>query len=110
MYEYKARLIKVVDGDTIDIEIDLGLHIFHEVRCRLFGLNAPERYTPAGPAATEWLTVQLVQHPTFMIRTYKDKTEKYGRYLVSIYTDSTGISVNQRMINAGHAVAYMDKI
>jgi len=51
MYEYNAQLVRVVDGDTVDISVDLGFHISQQIRVRLNGINSPETSTPAGKGA-----------------------------------------------------------
>jgi micrococcal nuclease len=108
MYDYSARLIRVVDGDTVHLEIDLGLESFRRIKCRLAGINAPEMSTPGGPPAKARLQELLGTGQALVVHTYKDHTEKYGRYLVDIYTppDRT-MTVNARMVAEGHAVEYM---
>lgn len=97
MYEYRASIIKVVDGDTVDLRIDLGLSMFHDIRCRLYGINAPERFTKEGKESTKFLKELLSKQKFWEIRTYKDKKEKYGRYLVSII-DDYGYLVSETMV------------
>lgn len=106
MYEYKAMIVKVVDGDTVDVIIDLGLRISTQQRIRLYGINAPEMKTPQGPPAKKRLSELLPVGAEVIIRTRKDRQEKYGRYL-GIFTDSEGHEVNQRMVDEGFAVPYM---
>jgi micrococcal nuclease len=104
MYEYSARLLRVVDGDTVDVEIDLGLDVSTHARIRLAGLNAPEISTPAGVAAAEHLDelVALAGSP-LTIRTEKDRREKYGRYLGTLLRTGGGLDVNARMVSDGFA-------
>ena len=88
MYEYRARITRVIDGDTVEAEIDLGFHVTLTVTLRLAGINAPEtrgKERPRGLAATRYLESLLDDLAGDMrvltVRTRKDVTEKYGRYL-----------------------------
>jgi len=108
MYEYQAKLIRVVDGDTVDLMVDMGCRIYNEMRCRLYGINAPERNTEDGPEATEFLLGLLSSATTITIETYKDRKEKYGRFLARIFVDGNTVSVNEIMVESRHAVRYMD--
>lgn len=104
MFEYSADLIRVVDGDTIDLEVDLGFSVCIRERFRLNRINAPEvrgSEKELGLAAGEWLESVLVN--PLKIKTIRDKKEKFGRYLVEIY-DSQGQCINDLMVHAGHAV------
>ena len=103
MYEYRATLVRVVDGDTVWLEVDLGFDIRRLDSFRLVGINAPEMNTAEGKAAREWLVARLPA--VLMIRTVKDRREKYGRYLATLYVDGT--NVNEQMIEEGHAQRYM---
>ncbi len=115
MYEYKATLIKVVDGDTIDIDIDLGMKISYRIRARLMGINTPETYGvkkesdeyKAGMAAKQRLIDLLSINPDgFVVRTHKDRKGKYGRYLVDVYVDEDNKHVNEILVEEGHAIYY----
>ena len=106
MYEYRAEVIRVVDGDTVDVEVDLGFRIGQQMRLRLVGINAPELHTLDGPPARDHLAGLVGILPVRLtIRTVKDRTEKYGRYLASLIRDD-GIDVNASMMADGFAVAY----
>lgn len=96
----------MIDGDTVDVAIDLGLRIFTQQRIRLYGINAPEMRTPEGPAAKKRLSELLPVGSEVIIRTRKDKQEKYGRYL-GVFIDAEGHEVNQRMVSEGLAVEYL---
>lgn len=106
MFEYRAKLIKVVDGDTIDVEIDLGMEISHKARIRLYGINAPEMRTAEGKIAKQfvidWFAQRVAPDEYFVLETYKDKTEKYGRYLGTVFVGVT--SLNKAMVDTGNAV------
>lgn len=85
MYEYKAKVLNVVDGDTVDFMVDLGFHTFVKIRARLVGVNTPERGDKNWAKATNMLSQLLTEKgESFIIKTKKDKTEKYGRWLVEI--------------------------
>lgn len=99
MYEYEAKLHRVVDGDTIELEIDLGFNIRHIETFRLYGINAPERFTTEGKAATVFLNT-LTKDKKLIARTLKDKKDKYGRYLVTLIAeDDLKHSISERMVD-----------
>ena len=104
MYEYKARIIDVVDGDTVDVLIDLGLDTFSAQRVRLYGIDAPEKSSEQGIAAKDRLTKLLPFGTDVVLRTVKDKKEKYGRYLGVFVTGE--VEVNSLMIAEQHAIPY----
>ena len=104
MYQYRAVVLRVVDGDTLHAEVDLGFDIKRRDTFRLFGINAPEMSTPEGVVAKEWLTESLGQG-ALVVTTHKDKREKYGRYLATLWIDN--VNVNEAMVAAGHAVVYL---
>jgi micrococcal nuclease len=86
MYEYRAKVDRVVDGDTVDFIVDLGFHINIKIRGRLIGVNTPERGEEDWAKAT-LMCKQLLAgvsdlDDTVIIRT--NKTGKYGRWLVEI--------------------------
>lgn len=113
MYEYKVkRLVEVIDGDTVDIEIDLGFDVSITQRLRLQGIDAPESRTKdlkeklLGIKAKDWLDTRLKQ-PNLIVKTIKpDSTEKYGRMLGIIFISGNPVSINDQMINEGLAWAY----
>lgn len=104
MYEYQATILRVIDGDTVDAKVDLGFDIRFTMKLRLFGINAPEMRTPAGPLAKQHL-IELIGTNPVMIQTLKDRKEKYGRYLATIVAN--GVNVNLQMVLDNHAIAYM---
>ncbi len=114
MYEYHAHITDVYDADTITANIDLGFKSgLRGVKLRLFGINAPEirlskRVTQAekeqGLKAKTWLETRILGKDVF-IRTYKDKTGKYGRWLAEVYPlDDQSKSFNQMLVEEGLAV------
>jgi len=102
MYNYTAKVIKVVDGDTIDVEIDLGFDIWHKTRLRLAHIDAFERGTELGSKATQYVIEALSSQPTCEITTHK--TDKYGRYLAEVFVN--GSSLNKSLVDIGLAVPY----
>ena len=115
MYEYHVKnLTKVVDGDTIDVDIDLGFDISFSSRVRLAGIDTPESRTAdkmekaLGLEAKEYLKYKLKDAKSITIKTEKmDSSEKYGRILGWIFVDDYEVSVNQQMINDGYAWGYL---
>lgn len=112
MYEYAAEVIRVVDGDTAWLRVDLGFTVHVDVNFRLLGINAPEivgAQRAAGAAAKQHL-VDLLAQGTLTIRSEKPlKTDKYGRWLADITVtrpDGSSFNANQQMIADGHAVSF----
>lgn len=103
-YQYHATLIRCVDGDTVDLEVDLGFYTFARIRFRLAGIDTPERGQPGYREATEYLRSLLEDRPIAVLST---KTGKYGRWLAELFTDNLeNTSVNQAMVEVGHAREY----
>lgn len=90
MYEYNAYVTKVYDGDTITVDIDLGLGVWlRGQKIRLAGINAPEirgEDRPLGLLSRDRLR-ELVLDKFVKITTFKDKKGKYGRWIADVYTD-----------------------
>lgn len=114
MYEYKAKLERVVDGDTLDLVIDLGFKMTTEQRIRLKGVDTPEIWRQkkdsdeykAGMAAVQYVKKRLEQnHNEMIIRTGK-LTGVYGRYIGEVILADSKKSLNQELIDTGHAKAY----
>jgi micrococcal nuclease len=103
MYQYRCQILRIVDGDTIHLDVDLGFDVRRKDSFRLYGINAPEMSTGEGEAARDWLVEQLA-HGIDMLTTHKDQREKYGRYLATLWVD--GKNINEEMVKAGHAVPY----
>jgi micrococcal nuclease len=101
-YTYKATVVKVVDGDTIDFKVDLGFHVSVEIRTRLLGINAPEMNTPEGKMAREFVVNRVAQGP-IEITTFKDAGDKYGRWLALVVLADRQL-LNDLMVSSGHAV------
>jgi micrococcal nuclease len=115
MYQYYVREVKsVVDGDTIDVVIDLGFNVLFEQRVRLAGIDTPESRTSdkfeksLGIEAKEYLKKQLKDAKSIVIKTEKmDSSEKYGRILGWLYANGDTESINDKMINDGYAWGYL---
>ena len=114
MYEYRVKkVVKVVDGDTIDVDIDLGFSISFFSRVRLAGIDTPESRTinlkekALGLEVKEKLKKELAAAKDVVIKTEKpDSSEKYGRILGWVFLDGSDVSLNQRLINEGYAWTY----
>ena len=107
MYEYSAKLVRVVDGDTVDLEVDLGFSITVRDRFRLDGIDTPERGQKGFQKAKTFLT-RLLKDKELVVRTAKAK-EKYGRYLAEIFVEFAGpidTSVNAILVAKKLAVPY----
>jgi len=115
MFEYYVKKVtKVVDGDTIDVDIDLGFDISFTSRVRLAGIDTPESRTKdlaekaLGLEAKTYLKNCIDAARTVVIKTEKmNSTEKFGRILGWVYLDGDTVSLNDKMINDGHAWGYM---
>ena len=107
MYQYKAKIIDVYDGDTVTAMVDLGFYHFQQMKFRLYGTNTPEI---RGEEREQGLIVRdilrsMILDKEVIINSYKDKQEKYGRYLANIVID--GVDVNHWLVQNGHAQEYM---
>jgi micrococcal nuclease len=115
MYEYFVREVtKVVDGDTIDVIIDLGFDIMFASRVRLAGIDTPESRTTdkrekaLGLESKKYLADRLKDAKNIIIKTEKmDSSEKYGRILGWLYVAGEGNSINHEMIEKGYAWGYL---
>lgn len=115
MYEYRVKKVtNVVDGDTIDVDIDLGFNISYSQRVRLAGIDTPESRTSdkaekvLGLEAKEYLKYKLKDAKLIVVKTeLPDSSEKYGRILGWVYVDGNTISVNDQMIEDGYAWGYL---
>ena len=115
MYEYHVKKVtNVVDGDTIDVEIDLGFDISFSSRVRLAGIDTPESRTTdkaekvLGLEAKEYVKSKIKDAKEVIIKTEKmDSSEKYGRILGWVFLDGSKISINEQMIADGYAWGYL---
>ena len=115
MYEYRVKkVLKIVDGDTIDVDIDLGFDISYSQRVRLAGIDTPESRTTdkkekaLGLEVKDRLKKAIDAATNVVIKTEKpDSSEKYGRILGWIFLDDNKVSINQTLIDEGYAWGYM---
>jgi micrococcal nuclease len=115
MYEYFVKEVKnVVDGDTIDVVIDLGFDILFASRVRLAGIDTPESRTTdkaekaLGIESKDYLKKHLKDAKSVVIKTEKmNSSEKFGRILGWVYVNGDTESVNDKMINDGYAWGYL---
>ena len=109
MFEYLCKVTRVVDGDTIDVNIDLGFSIWHKARVRMAGIDSPESRTRRkaekvlGLAAKARLK-ELLKGQKVSIQCTKEKG-KFGRVLADVVVNDK--SINQQLIEEGHARKYM---
>jgi micrococcal nuclease len=105
MYEYQAIVLNVVDGDTIDVRVDLGMEVKIDQRIRMLGYNSPEVRgveRERGLAAKAFLVTMLPVGSQVILNTVKDRREKYGRYLGTVYVEGQSMTINDLMVSEGH--------
>jgi micrococcal nuclease len=115
MFEYYVKKVtRVVDGDTIDVDIDLGFDISFSSRVRLAGIDTPESRTTdkeekaLGLEAKAYVKSQIDSAKSVVIKTEKmDSSEKYGRILGWVFLDGSDLSLNEKMIKDGYAWGYL---
>ena len=113
MYKYNAKLIKVIDGSTIDANIDLGFGVFVKQRIRLFGIKCPDPKNKddairANGLAVKTRLIELIGSK-FVVETIFNKRGKFGRILGIIYiTDDSNkeTNINEKLVLEGHAEKY----
>ena len=120
MYEYHAVVDRVVDGDTLDVTIDLGFHTYIKTRVRMEGMNAPESRTrdleekERGLAAKARLK-EIIEYNKNHCILRVSGLGKYGRALATVFVNNlspvakegiTLVDVNKQLIKEGHAVEY----
>lgn len=111
MHEYKCKILRVVDGDTVDVDIDLGFGIWmHKERVRLLGIDTPESRTRDkeekrfGLLSKQFVKDHYPVGSTAILRTHKDKTGKFGRILGELVWENT--TINKIMVDEHYAVLY----
>lgn len=91
MYQYKAKMVYVVDGDTFDLVVQLGFFITHMIRVRLKDIDTAEIYRPEngselehGQEARDFIRGLVEQNPDVIITTYKEKASTFGRFVADV--------------------------
>jgi len=104
-FTYDAKLVRIVDGDTVVLDIDLGCKTWlTNEHCRFYGINTPEvrgEERPEGLVASAYLDGLIGTAGELLVRTHKDKKGKYGRWLVTLMAD--GVNVNRNLVENGYA-------
>ena len=113
MYEYNAKLSKVIDGDTIDADIDLGFQTFVKQRIKLYGVDTPQSRSKVTTEKEEGIKAKnkLIEllPKDFKVRTVLNKRGKFGRVLGHVYTvdpDGKEVNINETMVKEGYATKY----
>jgi|TARA_B100001758_G_C18410968_1_gene615641 micrococcal nuclease len=107
MFKYNAKVIRVVDGDTVDALVDLGFSTFKKVRIRMMGINAPESRTrdmeeKAKGLAAKIRLEELLEEEKFILESHG--VGKFGRCLGTLHVDD--VNVNKTLVEEGHAWEY----
>ena len=114
MYEYFCKIQRVVDGDTVDISVNLGFDIWHNARVRMMGIDTPESRTrnleeKALGLASKARLKELLKGKKVKIVCSKEGKGKFGRILADVHTidkEGNDVNVNNRLIEEGHARPY----
>lgn len=105
----KAKVVNIVDGDTVDVDIELGFYTTVRHRIRLLRVNTPEKYGETrrdGLIATEFTKSELLGKEVYLVT---KKTDSFKRWLGEIYYESDGElkNISDELLKTGHAVEYM---
>lgn len=109
MFEYEARIVRWVDGDTVDLEVSLGFRVTFQDRFRLYGVDTPERGMPGYAEATAFCMGSAPAGASVHIRSHRPEMmhqDKYGRWLAVVTPGTADLSINDSLIAAGLAVPY----
>lgn len=102
-YEYRAVVVRWIDGDTVELNVDLGFRLGMVDRFRLTGIDTPERGRPM--SAESWIRAKELAPAGSEVLIYTGMADKYGRWLAHVYPPS-GQSVNDTLLEEGLAVPY----
>jgi micrococcal nuclease len=114
MYRYQAKVTRVIDGDTLDVDIDLGFHVHVKEKIRLLDVNTPEIFgaksadpteRERGHQAKQLVEQWVAQNPTVILTSFDSKKlsqEKYGRWLAVVQPVDGQLSLNEVLQNAGY--------
>lgn len=111
-YIRRCALLRVIDGDTLRLHVDLGWNVFSDHNVRLLRVNAPEMKgdtLAAGQAAKAWVVQWLTEHGSAAVWPYvihSEKDDAFGRYLVELY-DANDVNLNDDLLASGNAVPYV---
>lgn len=109
LYYYRAKVVSVYDGDSVTLDIDMGMGDWkHGKKCRLFGIDTPEirgEERPEGLKVRDFVRMLLPVGAEVTILTHKDKSGKYGRLLITIF--SVDQNINQLLLDEGLAEPFM---
>lgn len=115
MYEYRARTVDVVDGDTMDVIVDLGFHMHRQIQLRLKGVDTHETYGVSTESeeykrgkrekefTRQWLPMGT--EGEWPLRVQTEKKGKYGRYIATVERQSDGEVLNQQLLQKFDGVA-----
>ena len=113
MYTYKAKLVRVINGDTLDIEIDLGFDLSIKQRLKLYGVDTPDSRSTDLEIRQKGLDVKQrvieVLTKEFTVTTILNKRGKYGRILGKVYIvddNDNKVCINELLVDEGHAIRY----
>jgi micrococcal nuclease len=106
MYEYNATVVRVVDGDTVLLDVDLGFYTYVRMSCRLAGINCRELNEPGGSQARTYLASMLTAGAGVVVTSVKP--DKYAGRFDAILT-LKGISINNEMVKTGYAAIWDGK-
>lgn len=106
MYTYKAKITNVVDGDTVDADIDLGFYMTAKIRFRLSRIDTPEVRGPERPEGlkAKQFLIDLLEKHEYNCTIKTEKAGKFGRWLADIYIGD--LNVNDYLVENGHAKLY----
>jgi micrococcal nuclease len=112
LWNYRATVTRIVDADTLDVNIDLGFQVSYDVRLRIARIDAPEIFGvkhsseeyQRGITAKSYLEELIPVGSVIKIKT--EKTGKYGRYIAELFVELEGnqVNVSDRLVETGHAV------
>ncbi len=101
LFTYKAQLNKVIDADTLVVDLDTGLMMFIEQKLRLRGIDCPEIDTEEGRRAKRFVESRLKDCDFIVVKTYKDRSDKFDRYLADVFYLPTNLSSTGQAGQAG---------
>ena len=105
LYVYRATIERLIDGDTVCARVDLGFSTWRTEKFRLAHINTPEMNTLGGHISKEFVTTWTAKQKTFTF--YSKGQDKYGRWVAVIWGDDLTISLNQLLLDADLAIAYL---